>query len=80
MSGPKKISHSRFPDKISWRIRKKKSIFVHEDFDKWPIRLLEKTTLKALNVKGTVKKLKGRLIMLWKAIERKEDARDGSLS
>jgi len=25
---------------------KKNSVFVHEDFEKWPIRLLEKTTLK----------------------------------
>jgi hypothetical protein len=29
---------------------KKKSISVHEDFDKWPIRLLEKTTLKKLKL------------------------------
>ena len=25
---------------------KKNSVFVHEDSEKWPIRLLEKTTLK----------------------------------
>jgi len=29
---------------------KKNSVFVHEDFEKWPIRLLKKTTLKYVSL------------------------------
>jgi hypothetical protein len=31
-------------------IPKINSVFVDEDFEKWPIRLLEKTTLKSYNI------------------------------
>ena len=46
LSVPKKIRHSRFQDGIVWRKRQKNSVFVHEYFEKWQIRLLIKTNLK----------------------------------
>jgi hypothetical protein len=42
ISGPKKISHSRYPTEFDGESEKKNSVFVDEDFEKWVIRLLEK--------------------------------------
>jgi hypothetical protein len=46
-SGPKKKLIADFQIEFHGE-SEKNSVFVHGDFEKWPIRLLEKTTLKGI--------------------------------
>jgi hypothetical protein len=48
ISGPKKLVIADFQKEFYRESEKKTQFSVHEDFEKWPIRLLKKTTLKSI--------------------------------